>query len=231
MRQLLIQKKQPGNFRTPGVPTIRDRVTHTSAMLVLAPIFEPFWHGCDWRLETVLPNPHGRSMLWTQRLDLAGSHFEEVRAGLHRAGVSKEGLSSSSTIPLAEKRLTGRRLCVGLTAATARPRPECCARRPRASLDRYPPRLPVCWSPQAYLGISSSAWDRRIWRGLRGWPPADHCGSLGCSTWCGPVVHRRAVRPPSPDRSPTSTSVDPHGMASVGRGARRHPDLSCAALE
>ena len=40
VRQVLIPKKQPGKFRPLGIPTIRDRVAQTSAMLVLAPIFE-----------------------------------------------------------------------------------------------------------------------------------------------------------------------------------------------
>ncbi len=40
VRQVLIPKKQPGKFRPLGIPTIRDRVAQTSAMLVLTPIFE-----------------------------------------------------------------------------------------------------------------------------------------------------------------------------------------------
>ena len=40
VRQVLIPKKQPGKFRPLGIPTIRDRVAQTSAMLVLMPIFE-----------------------------------------------------------------------------------------------------------------------------------------------------------------------------------------------
>ena len=40
VRQVLIPKKQPGKFRPLGIPCIRDRVAQTSAMLVLAPIFE-----------------------------------------------------------------------------------------------------------------------------------------------------------------------------------------------
>ena len=40
VRRVLIPKKQPGTFRPLGIPTIRDRVAQTSAMLVLAPIFE-----------------------------------------------------------------------------------------------------------------------------------------------------------------------------------------------
>ena len=40
VRQVLIPKKQPGAFRPLGIPCIRDRVAQTSAMLVLAPIFE-----------------------------------------------------------------------------------------------------------------------------------------------------------------------------------------------
>ena len=40
VRQVLIPKKQPGQFRPLGIPTIRDRVAQTSALLVLAPIFE-----------------------------------------------------------------------------------------------------------------------------------------------------------------------------------------------
>ena len=40
VRQVLIPKKQPGEFRPLGIPCIRDRVAQTSAMLVLEPIFE-----------------------------------------------------------------------------------------------------------------------------------------------------------------------------------------------
>ena len=40
VRQVLIPKKQPGRFRPLGIPCLRDRVAQTSAMLVLAPIFE-----------------------------------------------------------------------------------------------------------------------------------------------------------------------------------------------
>ena len=40
VRQVLIPKKQPGKFRPLGIPCIRDRVTQTSALLVLEPIFE-----------------------------------------------------------------------------------------------------------------------------------------------------------------------------------------------
>ena len=40
VRQVLIPKKQPGTFRPLGIPCIRDRVAQTSAMLVLAPIFD-----------------------------------------------------------------------------------------------------------------------------------------------------------------------------------------------
>ena len=40
VRQVLIPKKQPGKFRPLGIPTIRDRVAQTSAMLVRTPIFE-----------------------------------------------------------------------------------------------------------------------------------------------------------------------------------------------
>ncbi len=38
VRQVLIPKKQPGQFRPLGIPCIRDRVAQTSAMLVLEPI-------------------------------------------------------------------------------------------------------------------------------------------------------------------------------------------------
>ncbi len=40
VRQVLIPNKRPGRFRPLGIPTIRDRVAQTSALLVLAPIFE-----------------------------------------------------------------------------------------------------------------------------------------------------------------------------------------------
>ena len=40
VRQVLIPKKQPGQFRPLGIPCIRDRVAQTSAMLVLEPIIE-----------------------------------------------------------------------------------------------------------------------------------------------------------------------------------------------
>ena len=40
VRQVLIPKKQPGKFRPPGIPCIRDRVAQTAAVLVLTPIFE-----------------------------------------------------------------------------------------------------------------------------------------------------------------------------------------------
>ena len=40
VRQVLIPKKRPGTFRSLGIPCLRDRVTQTSAILVLSPIFE-----------------------------------------------------------------------------------------------------------------------------------------------------------------------------------------------
>ena len=40
VRQVLIPKKQPGQFRPLGIPCIRDRVAQTSALLILEPIFE-----------------------------------------------------------------------------------------------------------------------------------------------------------------------------------------------
>ena len=40
VRQVLIPKKQPGQFRPLGIPCLRDRVAQTAAMLVLSPIFE-----------------------------------------------------------------------------------------------------------------------------------------------------------------------------------------------
>ena len=40
VRQVLIPKKQRGQFRPLGIPCIRDRVAQTAAMLVLSPIFE-----------------------------------------------------------------------------------------------------------------------------------------------------------------------------------------------
>ena len=40
VRQVMIPKKEPGKFRPLGIPCLRDRVAQTSAMLVLAPIFE-----------------------------------------------------------------------------------------------------------------------------------------------------------------------------------------------
>ena len=40
VRQVLIPKKQPGEFRPLGIPCIRDRVAQTSAMLLLEPTFE-----------------------------------------------------------------------------------------------------------------------------------------------------------------------------------------------
>ena len=40
VRQVLIPKKQPGQFRPLGIPCLRDRVAQTSALLVLEPIFE-----------------------------------------------------------------------------------------------------------------------------------------------------------------------------------------------
>ena len=40
VRQVRIPKKQLGTFRPLGIPTIRDRVAQTSALLVLGPIFE-----------------------------------------------------------------------------------------------------------------------------------------------------------------------------------------------
>jgi len=40
VRQVLIPKKQPGQFRPLGIPCIRDRVAQTSAMLILESIFE-----------------------------------------------------------------------------------------------------------------------------------------------------------------------------------------------
>ena len=40
VRPVRIPKKQPGAFRPLGIPCIRDRVAQTSALLVLAPIFE-----------------------------------------------------------------------------------------------------------------------------------------------------------------------------------------------
>ena len=40
VRQVPIPKKQPGKFRPPGLPCLRDRVAQTAAMLVLTPILE-----------------------------------------------------------------------------------------------------------------------------------------------------------------------------------------------
>ena len=40
VRQVLIPKKQPGQFRPLGIPCLRDRVAQTAAMLVLSPICE-----------------------------------------------------------------------------------------------------------------------------------------------------------------------------------------------
>ena len=40
VRQVLIPKKQPGQFRPLGIPCLRDRVAQMAAMLVVAPIFE-----------------------------------------------------------------------------------------------------------------------------------------------------------------------------------------------
>ncbi len=40
VRQVLIPKKQRGQFRPLGIPCLRDRVAQTAAMLVLSPIFE-----------------------------------------------------------------------------------------------------------------------------------------------------------------------------------------------
>ena len=40
MREVLVPKKQPGKYRPLGIPCIRDRVTQTSALLVLVPIIE-----------------------------------------------------------------------------------------------------------------------------------------------------------------------------------------------
>jgi len=40
VRQVMIPKKTPGKFRPLGIPSLRDRVAQTAAMLVLAPIFE-----------------------------------------------------------------------------------------------------------------------------------------------------------------------------------------------
>ena len=40
MREVLIPKRQPGKFRPPGIPTIRDRVAQISATLVLTPVVE-----------------------------------------------------------------------------------------------------------------------------------------------------------------------------------------------
>ena len=40
VRQVRIPKKQPGTYRSLGIPTLRDRVAQTSATLVLTPIFE-----------------------------------------------------------------------------------------------------------------------------------------------------------------------------------------------
>ena len=40
VRQVLIPKKQAGQYRPLGIPCVRDRVAQTAAALVLAPIFE-----------------------------------------------------------------------------------------------------------------------------------------------------------------------------------------------
>ena len=40
VRQVLIPKKQRGQFRPLGIPCLRDRVAQTAAMLLLSPIFE-----------------------------------------------------------------------------------------------------------------------------------------------------------------------------------------------
>ncbi len=40
VRQVLIPKKQKGEYRPLGIPCLRDRVVQTSAMMILSPIFE-----------------------------------------------------------------------------------------------------------------------------------------------------------------------------------------------
>ena len=40
VREVQIPKREPGKYRALGIPCIRDRVAQTSALLVLAPIFE-----------------------------------------------------------------------------------------------------------------------------------------------------------------------------------------------
>ena len=57
VRQVLIPKKQAGQYRPLGIPCVRDRVAQTAAALVLAPIFAA----------DLQPEPYAyRAARWTQ---------------------------------------------------------------------------------------------------------------------------------------------------------------------
>jgi len=90
VRQVMIPKKRPGQFRPLGIPCIRDRVAQTSAMLVLEPIFE-----ADLQPEQYAYRP-GRSAK-----DAVSRAYELVRAG-HNEVVDCDLSNYFGEIPHAE---------------------------------------------------------------------------------------------------------------------------------
>lgn len=77
VQQVMIPKKQPGQYRPLGIPTIRDRVAQTSALLVLAPIFE-----ADLRPEQYGYRPERSALDAVKRIHrLLNRGYEEVVDG------------------------------------------------------------------------------------------------------------------------------------------------------